>query len=159
MAKQPTSNDKSEAPAAGATGDDSTTRSATDGGEQVATVGDLHSLFREMLIRDQEMWIKVTERDNFLQGELTELFRNLLETNSVNKALDRGFPAIIEHLKAQAGSLRALGREYQPLDDAEGEALDTLNRALARPDFSLDIDGSGIRHVPFNIRTQRSSAP
>jgi transposase len=116
--------------------------------EQVATLGDLMAMFKEVLARDEAMWTKLSSRDVKLQEQMIGIFARLADASSVDQVLVNGFDAVAEQIKAQVAPLRSLGRSYEPLKPEADKLLATLQRALRRPDFSLDPAEGGIRTLP-----------
>ena len=128
--------------------------------QALATELALAQLFTQMVDRDQQMWQRLSERDSQLQGQMVGLFSQLLQANSVDRVLVKGFHEVTEQLKAQVGPLRSLGREYVALPAPDDALLATLQRALVRPDFTqvdaaLAIKDVGLLAIP----TDRSTGP
>ena len=115
---------------------------------EVATISDLAQLFGEMLLRDQVMWNRLSERDDQLREQMVGMFQRVVDTNAIDKVLVKGFSEVSKNIAAQTAPLRSLGREYAPLNDDSARRLDALNTALARPNFSMITDQGAIRPLP-----------
>ena len=61
----------------------------------------------QMMARDAQMWEQLNQRDNQMQGQLLELFSQLLSANSVDKVVMSGFDEMA--FSPADGTARQLG--------------------------------------------------
>lgn len=108
-------------------------------------------LYRVMVARDQAMWDQLTQRDSALQDRMLDLFSRLLEANSIDRVLVKGFDEIAGQLQEQLEPLRDLAPSRTQLEPADDAALASLRRALVRPDFSRPSEGGAGAVVTANV--------
>jgi hypothetical protein len=99
-----------------------------------------------MMDRDNQMWEQLNNRDDRVLGEVLKLVSQVIEANSIDHVVARGFDEASKQIGEYIAPLRPVGRDYGAPGEGVNERLVILNRALERQNFSSDNKENPIRH-------------